>query len=88
MRSIDPAILFVRPQSISADDKARLERAGVIVVHVDDPQAVKLVRASAELPGSELLSIAAKAIAEQGVAGTREAFGRMVCDAIQKRIQD
>lgn len=33
----DPTILFVKPNAISAKDKAALRKAGVIVVEVENP---------------------------------------------------
>lgn len=83
----DPAILFVKPGTIKGDDKDRLAAAGVVVVEVDDPQSVKLVRAHAELPQSALLEAAALAINEPGVGRSslsevRVAFAENVCKAI------
>jgi hypothetical protein len=83
----DPAILFVKPKAISAADKDALQKAGVIVIEIDDPQAVKLVRAHAEIPQSALLGAAASAISSPGTSAstTRDvevAFARNVCAAI------
>lgn len=83
----DPAILFVKPGAIKGDDKDRLTAAGVVVIEIDDPQNVKLVRAHAELPQSELLEAAATAISSPGAGRNslneiRIAFAENICKAI------
>lgn len=76
----DPSILFVRPKAISPRDKKALQAAGVIVVEVDDPQSVRLVKANAELDGSAMLRAAAKAISESGYqTDVKSAFGKAMC---------
>lgn len=82
----DPVILFVKPNAISPRDKKALSTAGVIVVEVDDPQAVKLVRASVELDGGALLRAAAQAMthvrAGAYASDVREAFAKAICAAL------
>lgn len=73
-------MLFVKPQSIQPDDKQRLEEAGVIVVEVDDPSSIKLMRAGAELPGSMLLKLAGIAIGQSESAEKK--FGALVAKAL------
>lgn len=81
--AVDPPILFIKPGAISDDDKAELKSRGVIVIEVDDPAAVKLIRATPELPSSELLALAGKAI---GVSEFSEkAFGAAVANALAKK---
>lgn len=58
----EPSVLFVKPQSISADDKASLASAGIIVVEIDDPSSVKLVRAHSEISGSDMMMAALRAV--------------------------
>lgn len=84
----DPAILFVKPKAISAKDKKALGAAGVIVVEVEDPSAVKFTRAAAELSSGDMLRIAAKTIRENGLGSTREAFARLICLALEERRTD
>lgn len=60
--SADPPILFVKPGAIQKRDKSALSKAGVIVVEVDDPNAIKFVRAGAEISTTEMLCLAAKAL--------------------------
>jgi hypothetical protein len=69
----EPTILFTKPGAVSADDAARLSAAGVIVVGVDNPADVKLVRAGTELDGSELLGLAGGALLASENA--QKAFG-------------
>lgn len=79
----EPVILFVKPGAIRADDKAALATAGVIVVEVENPQDVKLVRAHAELSGGEMLLAAAKAIEAAGSTGSPKwEFGNAIARAI------
>jgi hypothetical protein len=58
----DASVLFVKPQAISDRDKRRLERNGIVVVEIEDPDAVKLVKAGYELSHSDLLAAAARAL--------------------------
>lgn len=77
----DPAILFVKPGAISDEDKATLKAAEVLVIEIDDPANAKFVRAGAEIHGTEMLALAAKAI-KQSDAATRE-FGKLMCAVLQ-----
>jgi hypothetical protein len=80
----DPAVLFVRPKSISKADRAALRKAGVVVVEVDNPSEVRFLRPSQEISGGALLVAAAKAIRTTGsMHSVREVFGRVVCEAIE-----
>ena len=78
----EPTILFVKPKAISARDKKALQGAGVIVVEVEDPQAVKLVRAGYELPNGGLLVAAMQAMQNSGSILTWQRFGEAVGTAI------
>jgi hypothetical protein len=79
----DPAILFVKPKAISAEDKNTLKEAGVIVIEIKNLSDAKFVRPYSELDGSELLRAAAKAISESNyTVSAKEAFGRALCAAI------
>lgn len=77
----EPTIMFVKPGAISADDKATLHGAGVLVIEIDDPQAAKLVRAGVELDAGAMLDAAAKAVRVSRFA--EQAFGVAVADAIE-----
>ncbi len=81
----DPAILFVKPGAVKDIDKRRLSQAGVIVVEVEDPSSIKLVRAGYELPATALMAAAAKAIKESSATyglSADTAFGRAVSAAM------
>lgn len=84
---IDPTILFVKPKAISGTDKKALRMAGVIVVEVEDPQSVRLMKATTELDGSDLLRAAAKAIYDHSSSseGVRSLFGRAISSAIMSK---
>lgn len=81
----DPAILFAKPKAIKPEDKKALQKAGVIVVEVDDPNSVKLTRPHAELSGSRLLEIACKVLSETGSAYIQQSFGKQVAEAVVKQ---
>ena len=84
MNKADPPILFVRPKAVSEADKAKLAKAGVIVVEVPDPTAIKFMRAGYELSHSNLLSAAVKAIKASPSSSVREAFGVAICAMLDK----
>ena len=64
----DPVILFCKPGAVQPDDKVVLQAAGVLVVEIENPQDVKLTRAHSEIDGSELLTLACRAIRASDVA--------------------
>lgn len=76
----EPTILFVKPEAISAEDKATLKEAGVIVIEIDDPADAKFVRAAVEVGGTEMLAIAATAIKHSDAATKR--FGELMCKVL------
>jgi hypothetical protein len=80
--TLDPPILFVKPGLISDDDRATLKARGVVVIEVD-PADARLVHPYTELPGGELLGLAATAIGVSENA-TKE-FGRVVAAALAKK---
>jgi len=81
----DPAVLFVKPGAIKAVDKRTLQKAGIIVVEVDDVANVKLVRATAELSSTEMLALAAAAIRKANTDGVRIDFARLICIALESK---
>lgn len=76
----DPSILFVKPKAISNADKKSLTAAGIVVVEVEDPQAVKFVRAATEISHSALLVAAMDAMLKSGYYAE---FGKAVGIAIK-----
>jgi hypothetical protein len=76
----DPPVLFVKHKAISDVDKAALKAAGIIVIEMDDPTAVKFVRAKSELAGGELLQLAAEAITQSEISFKK--FGLAVATAL------
>jgi len=81
MAKREPTIMFVRPGAITGDDKATLKGIGVVVIEIDNPQDVKLVRAGVELEAGALLNAAAKAIHKSSYSEV--AFGNLVAEAIE-----
>ena len=79
----NPAILFIKPRAISQKDKKSLQVAGVVVIEVEDPQAVNFVRPRADLSGSELLACAAEAMTHNAWSEeSKKQFGAAICKAI------
>jgi hypothetical protein len=63
----EPAILFIKPGAMKDHQKAKLTKAGVVCIEVDDPANVQFVRPSTALPveelsHGELLAAAARAM--------------------------
>ena len=79
--SQEPAVLFVKPGAIKQSDKRQLSKAGIVVVEIDDPNAVKLVRAGYEVSRSDLLAAAAGALKSASYS-TQQAFCEAVCDLL------
>jgi hypothetical protein len=86
----EPTILFCKPKAISPADRKVLEKRGVLVVEVADPQSVRLVKPHAELDAGELLLAAVKAIDDQNsiTASARTLFGGHLCDAIKRKAEN
>ena len=76
----DPCILFVKPQVINDKDRRALQKAGVVVVEIENPADMKFTRAYAELSASELLRAAAEAIPASEFS--QKAFAKALCAAI------
>lgn len=85
MSKHEPVIMFVRPKAITAADKKMLSGAGVLVVEIENPQDAKLIRANAELTGTEMLMAAAKVISESSSGYIRDAFGKAICEALLQK---
>lgn len=60
----EPVILPVRPQTISAKDKAALRKAGVIVIEHENPEELRLLRPSSDVSSSDMLRCALEALAD------------------------
>lgn len=82
----DPALMLVKPGAVSAEDKTALRDAGVIVVEVEDPSAVRFMRAGYELPTTALLGAAVEAIIKSG-GSTVQRFGEGVGAAILAQLK-
>jgi hypothetical protein len=89
----DAAVLFVKPGAVKPSDKAALRKAGIVVVEVSDPFAVRLVRAEsvlgagAELPRGDLLRALAKGC-EAGDYKVHAAVTRAISEAIRHRYDE
>lgn len=70
----DPTILPIKPGSLRRCDKKRLADAGVVVIEVDDPLSVRLLRAHSDVSASDMLMSALKTITETGFGDVRKQF--------------
>jgi outer membrane receptor for monomeric catechols len=80
----EPAILFMKPSAISADDKLELKNAGILVIEIDDPANAKFTRAAADISSTDMLGIAATIIKNTPAASVRDSFAKAVCIAIEQ----
>lgn len=81
----EPTLLFVKPGSIGLEDKVVLREARVIVVEMDDPSSVRLIRAGTELDGTEMLGLAAKAMVDCSSTAASTMFGDLLTRVLAKR---
>jgi hypothetical protein len=65
------ALLPVRTGTISAEDKAALRDAGVVVIEHEAPETLRLLTPTAELGTSDLLGAAMYALVDSGHASTQ-----------------
>ena len=64
------ALLPVKSGTISAEDKAALREAGVVVVEHEAPETLRLLMPMAEVGASDLLGAAMFALVDSGDAST------------------
>ena len=86
MDDADPTLLVLKPGAISLEDKEVATRAGIIVIEVDDPSSVRLLKANAEISGSDMLRAAMKALYEgDSIDGARRHFALNIAATIMKK---
>lgn len=85
MNVLSQIIVFPRGQ-LSAKDKERLTKAGVIAIEADDPSAVRMLMPEAPLIGSNSMLMAAlEAISgSEGSYAVRSAFVRALFERMKK----
>lgn len=73
-------ILVVKPETLTADDKALLREAGVVCIESSDPESVRLLTPEGPALGcNDLFRCAITAIAKDKYNGnTAEAFAQQV----------
>ena len=83
----EPSILFVKPGAIHASDKEAAQKAGIIVIEIEDPLAVKFIRAATEMSSSAMLVCAMKAMlnADSYTSTVKTMFAENVGKEIAKR---
>jgi hypothetical protein len=77
----DPTIFVCKPKSIAASDKAKLSKAGIIIIEMDDPSQFKLIRASTEIDSSAMLGFALQAIKDGKSGETRDKLAWNIINA-------
>jgi hypothetical protein len=81
-------ILIVKPNVLSADDKAALRDVGVVAIEVEQPDEVRFVRAEQELDGGDLALAAMKALAKSsGINSEHLLFTKLIGEALAERKQ-
>lgn len=63
----EPTLLPVKPGSLSAEDKAMLREAGVIVIEHESPETLRLLRPWADVDSSQMLMCAMNALCDENV---------------------
>lgn len=60
---MEPLLLPVKPGSISAADKGKLSKAGIVVIEHEHPETLRLIRASLpDVDACDMLKCALKAL--------------------------
>lgn len=78
--------LFCPPGALSAEQRATVEAAGVIIVESQDWQRLKIVRADCALPSNDMLALAGAAILVSNNAA--RVFGQSVATALIEQNND
>lgn len=78
--------LFCPPGALSAEQRAGIEAAGVIIVESQDWQRLKIVRADCALPSNDMLALAGAAILVSDSAA--KVFGQSVASALIEQNND
>ena len=81
-----PKILVATPGAISKEAKMQLADAGIILIEIKNPHNVRFLSAEPDLPASELLACAGRAIGEWN--SSCEAFGREVAKTLAAKTKD
>ncbi len=82
----EPTLLPVKPGSLSADDKAALRDAGVIVIEHENPQELRLLRPSADVDAGTMFACAMEALCgPSSDSAVRSAFTRALGAHVAKR---
>lgn len=83
-------ILVTKPGVLNQQDKAKLRRAGTVVVEANDPAHVKLISASgAEVPAQDMLFAALSALkADKYSENTNQVFVKALVAAMELARKD
>lgn len=86
-REREPGILPVRPGTLNEKDKARLRRAGIVVIEHDNPAELRLLRIGLpEVDAGDMLFCAIEALTgTSGMSDARFSFVKALAASMQAR---
>lgn len=84
----DVAVLALKPGQLDAVDRRALRNAGIVVIEVDNPEAVRFMRPAAEISSTEMLAIALRAIKNSGSFAAQYLGEELVKAVLAKPIGD
>jgi ATP phosphoribosyltransferase regulatory subunit HisZ len=86
-KTMEIALLPIKPGTMSAKDKATLREAGVVVVEHEKPETLRLLTPTAEIGTMDMLRAAMFALVDSGNASTsaRADFTTMVARMVKER---
>lgn len=67
-------VIVVKPKSISPKDKAKLSKAGHLVIEHENPNEVRMLEPESTVPVNEMLKCAIAAIAAQDITSVNSSF--------------
>lgn len=87
----EPAIMPVKPGSISEKDRATLRRVGVVVIECDSPADLRLLRPQNELDAGDMLHCALQALVSgkdfDNASAQRQKFTRLIAALVAEKTQ-
>jgi hypothetical protein len=88
---MDIALLPIKPGTMSAEDKAMLREAGVVVVEHEESHTLRLLTPTAELGGGDLFACAMHALAgpsNSASSSCQADFTRAVAALVRQQRRD
>lgn len=85
MAELNPAILPVRPGSISETDKLALSTIGIVVIEHEEPHTLRILRPQVDISSSDMLACAMQALCYStgsSAVDQRDKFTKLLSTAI------